>query len=96
MQRLTRQHASANPLEQYPCLRTLTRGALRLRVLHNGRNCGGLGCLVQLSLPQEDEWVEVALVSGEDLQDAVWLLRRAATFIEGIRDCVPEPESTGQ
>ena len=91
LQRVARLLAPVAPVDGYPCLKTLTRGDLRMRVFHNRKRCGQLGCIVQLSLPQDEEWQDVALLCGEDIHDAAWLLGEAATFLDSIRDCNPEP-----
>ena len=75
-------------LADLPCLKELREDDLRVRVHHNRKRCGHLGCIIQLSLfdREDDTWMEIAFLSGENIRTAVCLLGQAVEFLVGIHE----------
>ena len=82
-------------LADLPCLKEFLEDDLRVRLHPDRKRCGHLGCIIQMSLfdREDDTWMEIAFLSGENVHTAVRLLGQAVEFIEGIHGCDPRAAS---
>ncbi len=65
---------------------------MRLAVHKFSRKCGHDGYAAELEWYLDDrvEWLNIAMIHGDDLPNALWLLHQATQYIEGVEQSQPQ------